>query len=277
MVEIGSAMSPRTSMLEFVLELASGSSEEVQSKVLKQEATLDKLIAGFALLRSCEQGVQNHLEGNALVHTAKVFAEMARLTTSTSLEDRYVLLIAALVHDIEKPSTRAEKGDKVTFYGHAEKAADRNNEFVSIFKLTQFEAEKLHFLVRNHMSAHLMRTFGERARAELYSSIHFPTLTLLQEADAISSWKSLDGSSHAEVLKDFYISDRNQIVEKESANALKKLIYDSATDELAQLGVAPGRYFGVVKAALEKEDLRTSEEARAWARGFLVSNPPAPS
>ena len=271
--------STRAAVESFIADLAVGAGDEIQQKIQERETSISELIPGFILLKGCEQGTQHHSEGNALIHTAKVFSEMARLTLGDTSGDRYVLLIAALVHDIEKPSTRSQDGDRVTFFGHAEIAAKRTNEFAQTFYLSQAESERLDFVVRNHMSAHLMKTFGDKARFQLYNSPHFTSLMVLQEADALSSWQSADGLKHGEVLKDFFASDRSSLMERETSAALQKLLYDGATEALKELGVSPGPYFGQMRKALQNatptEAPHTREEARDWARKYYAAHPPS--
>lgn len=262
----------------FLQGLTTGTSAQIEQNIHHLEGALEKLIPGFARLKGCEQALSHHAEGDVLVHTAKVFAQAVRLGAGMSRSDNYAFIVSALLHDIEKPSTRAEVHGKITFRGHAERAAARSSEFAKVFHMTSVEERMLDFLIRHHMAAHEMPSFGEKARLELYKSPHFSALALLQEADARSAWRKADGSEHCEVLADFFASDRVSLLDKESAAALEQLLYSSARDTLKELGVKPGPYFGEMRMALKDAvahgALVTRANAVTWAQEYYVAQPP---
>lgn len=278
MTQISHDLGTRASVEKLLFHLASGPEKEIEIKVADTEM-LDRLIPGFDALRSCGQGSARHCEGDARVHTGKVFANVARLSEGIVDEDRYILLVAALLHDIEKPSTRQENEGKVTFYNHAEKAAERTAELAEKFHLSNAETDQLAFLIRNHMTAHLLPGQGEKKRLELYESPHFSMLTILQEADALASWESPDGTKHGEVLRAFFKTDREQVLEKQAAAALAERLFTDMTAALKDLGVQPGPYFGQVKkalgAAIRSGEVVTSADVASYVTNYHSENPPS--
>ncbi len=281
MIETSYDFQTRAGVESFLLDsLASGSTQEIEAgfRDTKTPGTLETLIPGFMDLGSCDQGTLHHREGNALLHTAKVFANVARLTEGMAREDRYLLLVAALAHDIDKPSTRAVQGEKITFYGHAEKAEERSEAMAQNFYLTADEMDRLSFLVRNHMTAHLLQAQGEKKRLEFYESPHFSSLIILQEADALASWQSPDGTQHGKVLREFYDADRAQLLEQKTAAAFQKTLINQMERTLTDLGISPGPYFGKVrkalKAAVDQRKVLTQTEVANFVTGFVSNNPP---
>jgi len=73
-------------------------------------------------LDGCPQDRKWHPEGDVWTHTLLVCDEAAAIAERDGLaaEDRLVLLLAALCHDLGKPATTAIDGDRVRSPGHAE-------------------------------------------------------------------------------------------------------------------------------------------------------------
>ncbi len=194
------------------MDLARGSLAQVESSFYSafHGGFFQKLFPDFNALNRCNQGRILHLEGDALTHTGKVFAHASQSVSLFNEEDFFTLLVAALVHDICKPQTRQEKVDgKVTFFGHAERAANQCPEFARNVGMDSLQAEKLQWLVARHMHAHDVKkcNWGPKKRLEFYSASAFPLMRELQAADAVATWMNLDGSNHGEVLRDWFVAD----------------------------------------------------------------------
>lgn len=161
-----------------------------------------------------------------------------------------MLLVAALVHDHCKPDTREEQPDgKITFYGHAERAAELCSKFAESVGLSPEESERLTYVVAQHMHAHNIPTFGANKRLEYYLSPHFPVLAALQEADARASWRSNDGSVHAEVHRSFFERDRQQLCSDAERKAAMAAVKGRVNRALKTMNIQPGPYLGKVGAA----------------------------
>lgn len=162
----------------------------------------NELIPDAALMVGCGQGNVAHLEGDVAVHTGKVFdaierGAQARLGRSADFIER----LAAVLHDCRKPATRLDRGDgRVNFPGHEALAADLVPSIADKLGLTAEEGARLEFVVRNHGTVHHWPTLPDTTKAELKSSPFFTTLTLLQEADAVSNL--LPGGGHLPVYWD---------------------------------------------------------------------------
>jgi putative nucleotidyltransferase with HDIG domain len=73
-------------------------------------------------MRTCPQDVIHHAEGDVATHTQMVMTELLALLefATCSTEERGILLLAALLHDIGKPeTTREEPGGRITARGHS--------------------------------------------------------------------------------------------------------------------------------------------------------------
>lgn len=276
MLRANEELTTRAAVQAMILNLASGTLDEIEAHI-RENINLDAMIPGFRELAGCEQGGL-HQEGDALVHTAKVFANVAQLSKGLPDEDRYLLLIGALLHDITKPAARAENGGRVSFHGHAESAADMCPDLAQSFHLTDSELDRVTFLVRNHMNAHLIRSMGENRKLELYKSPHFSLLVILQEADALATWSDPEGVMHPEVQRDFMESDRRTLLDKETAAALMQKVKVEVEKTLRERGINPGPYYGEVKKAAQTAarngEAVTTEQIREFVEEYLERNPP---
>lgn len=168
----------------------------------------DDLIAGYSALFACDQGRFKHLEGDVAQHSFLVFSQLQKLCNSPEFISGFdqIDLLAAIVHDLEKPSCRvvdAVSGD-VSFPGHESKAAMRCSEIAESFKLSKEQQDKLTYLVANHGVAHYIDKMTEIEVREIFNSNYWFNLALLQEADALSCWLDPAGETHLPVHKKYF-------------------------------------------------------------------------
>lgn len=74
----------------------------------------------LAVLQDCPQDPRFHPEGDVWVHTLHAVDQAARIAVrdELSLQDRAVLILSALCHDLGKPETTEVLGDRIRSYGH---------------------------------------------------------------------------------------------------------------------------------------------------------------
>jgi predicted kinase len=144
-------------------------------------------------LAGAEQDLFYHAEGNVLIHTSMVAAELVQLDAwrALSQEARMQVFAAALLHDVAKPQcTRIEENGRISSPGHArkgEKVARRIlwsgdelpkplpfPEREQIARLVRFHGLPLHFLDKSQ---------PERAVIAASMSARLDYVALLAEAD----------------------------------------------------------------------------------------------
>lgn len=196
-----------------VFEIARGDFSQVEKNfwTAYNRGLFDSWFPLFERLQGCNQGYEKHFEGDALTHTCKVFAHASQFI-GLDEDSRFVLLSAALAHDVRKPQTRRRIHSKITFRGHEEMAALECPVFARRLVMDLVEAECFEWVVRNHGHAHKLQEFGEIKRLGFYRSPYWPVLRALQKADALSIWRSEDGSDHEPVLFEFFVSDHRRIM-----------------------------------------------------------------
>lgn len=137
----------------------------------------------FVSLRGCEQSPIHHPEGDVLTHTLMVVDEAVRLKSFT--DEKEVLMLSALLHDIGKPATTKKSGGKITTYDHHKEGVQLTKKLLKEVDFKQ--KEKVQWLVRHHMrlrfyqrdnASNALRKFLRKTDLE-----DFLLLRLLTQAD----------------------------------------------------------------------------------------------
>jgi putative nucleotidyltransferase with HDIG domain len=137
------------------------------------------------------QSPEHHAEGDVATHTQMVLQALSNLPEYNSLteEERNVLWMAALLHDVEKRSTTFTKDDgEIVSPGHAKKGAQTARKIL----FTQFDLpfsvrEEIVYLVRYHgLPIWLMEKENpQKALMEASLQVNTRWLALLAKADML--------------------------------------------------------------------------------------------
>ncbi len=191
----------------------------------------------------------------------------------SGLTRREALKLAALLHDVAKPETRAEIAGRVRFIGHDAVGARRTAEIARRFRLSRHAAQVLERLVAEHLRPmHLSqaRLITRRARFRFFRALgdEARDLLLLVLADAAA----LDGGSPLTVWEGaggLVVRTLMAGADEEAAAAVAPALL-RGEDVMAAFGVAPGPEVGRLLAlAREAQALglvRTRDEALAHLR-----------
>ncbi len=131
----------------------------------------------FVPMKTCEQGKWHHLD--VWDHSLLVLKNVGYGDLALSL--------AALLHDVGKPTTRKidDKGD-TRFFGHEVVGAEMAGKLLKRLRLPQSDIDLTVLLVRNHMRLGSFETFTPAAARRLIRDVGNQTerLLALVEADA---------------------------------------------------------------------------------------------
>jgi putative nucleotidyltransferase with HDIG domain len=189
------------------------------------------------------------------------------------LTRREALKLAALLHDVSKPETRAEIGGRVRFIGHDAVGARRAGEICRRLHLSRHAGQVIERLVAEHLRPmHLSQAglISRRARFRFFRALgdEARDLLLLALADAAA----LDGTSPLTV----WVGAGGLVVRTLMAGADEEAAAAAAPallrgeDVMAVFGLAPGPEVGRLLAmAREAQALglvRTRDEALAHLR-----------
>ncbi|GAB4207678.1 MAG: hypothetical protein OHK0022_36230 [Roseiflexaceae bacterium] len=143
----------------------------------------------LAALQGCPQDPRHHPEGDVWTHTLHVCAAAARIAEREQHkgEERALLLLAALCHDLGKPATTVQSPDRrIRSLGHAEAGVGLAEAFLTQIGALRRLVEPLLPLVREHGVHYGMQQVTPRAVRRLAARLKPATLTqlaLLVEAD----------------------------------------------------------------------------------------------
>jgi putative nucleotidyltransferase with HDIG domain len=191
-----------------------------------------------------------------------------------------VLKLAALLHDVAKPETRALDGDRVRFIGHDVRGAERANEIARRWRLSGRAASVLVRLVRQHLRPmHLAQAEGVTRRAryrffrDLGDDAYDCLLLALADAAALRGdppwqvWTEAGGAVIRALLAG--------MAEETTAAAVPPLLRGG--DVMEAFGLRPGpvvgRLLGVAREAQDLGLVRTREEALAYLRAREAALP----
>lgn len=176
--------------------------------------------------------------------------------------------MAALLHDVGKPSTRAEGKDRYTFYSHEIASEKIVLEILTRLKASNKEKEDISHLVREHMFSYTpdwsdaaIRRFINRVGVD-----YLDRLYMLRDADfAATTGDCPDSSERLEELKRRISKELNQ----NNAKSIKDLKING--NDLMQLGIPKGKEIGktlsyLLERVIEQPELNTKERLASLVR-----------
>jgi len=168
------------------------------------------------------------------------------LATLDAVRPDPMLRLAALVHDVGKPATRAPREDapdESSFFRHEDVGAEMVAVMAARLRLSRAETDLLVSLVGHHMFYYTpdwtdgtVRRFVNRVKAE-----RVPLLFALREADIISRGRGEDPEGETRELRERIA----RVAAKDAALRIKDLAVDGR-DVMRILGIPPGVQVGQV-------------------------------
>ena len=223
---------------------------DVGVKLLMDLGLMDHIIPEFLPMLGCKQHPIHHPEGDAYEHTLKLLEQLPKGCSLT-------LALAALLHDIGKPGTYAEKDGLPTAYGHEELGAKMTHDILTRLKFSHEVID----MVTGHVADHMrFRVVEELRRSKLFRFVgqpHFDELLDLHKMDARAGSGKL---RHAEFVEK---------VLAETPEHILRPVRLATGRELIEMGLTPGPVFRLALEALQTEQLEGSVVDRQGALGFL--------
>jgi len=156
------------------------------------------------------------------------------------------LRLAALLHDLGKPRTRArsEKTGDFTFYNHETVGADMARAALTKLRFSNEECERIALLVRNHLVCYsdewtdaAVRRFLRRVTRERIDDLY-----ALNRADLLAKGK--DVSTDLEGLERLKVRVAAVLAAKDALSVRELKV--GGHDVMRELGIAPGRRVGEI-------------------------------
>lgn len=189
-----------------------------------------------------------------------------------------LLKVAALLHDVAKPETRAVQPDgRVRFFGHADLGADMARKIMRRLRFSAKECTFVALLVAEHLRPVQLSQIGEApTRRALYrfhrelgdAALPVLLLALADAASARGASMSRDGWRRQVAYMNGLLV---RSVQEEGIVRPPKIL--SGHDIMSEFGVAQGPELGRVLEALREAqaagEVRNQQEGRAFVRELL--------
>ncbi len=228
---------------------------------------LSQIIPGFRALSGVPQ---NKPYGDLILHSINTVKALEEMDISSlphqEVFDKYlkdnrtVLKLACLLHDIGKPKTIEPAGDRIHFYGHERAGV----EIIKKLKLSKDEFAIINRLIIDHMRPHLLASSGHYTRKAIVRLISsagetIPGLLLLCLADEISSSNSISGG-----LINLTRDVMELLTKKEEFK--DRLV---TGNDLIALGFTPGPIFREILERVEAERLLGNLLTKSSALSYI--------
>ncbi len=218
-------------------------------------------------LQDCAQDAVHHPEGDVWVHTGHVCAAAAQYHAVFDGEERIVLMLSALCHDLGKPLTSEFVDGRIVSPGHAAAGVPLAEQFLASIHAPQRYVAPVANLVREHMVAlgSLATPRSVRRLAQRLAPTHIELWGALTHAD--SAGRPPLPATHPGA--EFVALARALHVETHMPSALVR-----GTDVLAMgvaAGPAVGRYLTMAYEAQLDGIFTSATEGIAWLRTQMMS------
>ncbi|MFT4143101.1 MAG: HDIG domain-containing protein [Mobilitalea sp.] len=149
-------------------------------------------------MKTTEQSKLHHPEGSVWNHTMMVLDEAAKLRGQS--KNPKVLMWAALLHDIGKPSTTRNKNGKITSYDHDSAGEKLCIKFLEFFTADQDFITEVAHMVRYHMHMlFILKNMPFADKKGLSKNVDPHEIALLCKSDRLGR----TGSDKKEVEQDY--------------------------------------------------------------------------
>lgn len=195
---------------------------------------------------------------------------------------RALLFLAALYHDVEKPSTRTvEESGRIRFFGHDDKGAQTALRRAIALRLSNDEMDRVKTIIADHMRVHLHsdhqrkeHTISRRAIYRFFRDTGAAGVDIV-----VLSLADLRATYEHTLPQEIWAA------ELDACRALLKAYWETpeqvvrppqllnGDDLIKELGMTPGREIGQLLEAIRENQaeghISSREEALAFARGWL--------
>jgi len=220
-----------------LVKLQGAAAPSVGFALLADTGVLDVVLPELAACRGVTQNV---------FHRYDVFEHSLRACDAAP-EQNPIVRWAALLHDVGKVPTRAEREGRVTFYGHERVGAVLVADRLARLRFGRREAQAIVHLVANHMF-HYQRSWTDAAVRRFVARVGLETL------DDLFALRAADNAARGvDVPEPEDLGDLSERIARERARATAFTVRDLAVDGgdlMREMGIAPGSDVGALLRGL---------------------------
>jgi poly(A) polymerase len=210
---------------------------------------METILPEVEVMRGVAQPPEYHPEGDVHRHTALVLAHLQKPS--------FPLALAALLHDVGKPSTFVI-ADRIRFDRHDAVGAEIAERICERLRLSRREREEVVYLVRRHLVFMSIQEMRESTRQRLFDEPYFEPLLALCFADCLGCHRMTGPCEEARRRYEAYLA---------AGPPVEPILRGQ---DLLDLGFAPGPRMGLilreVDDARREGELADREGALAWVR-----------
>lgn len=238
---------------------------------------IERLFPELAALVGCEQEADQHPEGDVWTHTLQVLDVAAKLTRTLPKPERLTVMLAALCHDLGKPSATRYENGRICSTGHEEAGIEPTHRFLDRFNLYRIDGyrvrEQVVALVANHLKPSQFFYNKDRvtdgAFRRLAGKCDMELLYLVATANSLGRVANGAPPPTAEAAEWFWERVKWLGIEHEPPSPIL------LGRHLIDMGLAPGKRMGEITSAVYEMQLdgrvTTLEEALAAAHQLLAT------
>jgi len=220
--------------------------------LLDESGLLREILPEVEALKGCEQPPEFHPEGDVFVHTRLMLSLLAPEASLT-------LVLAVLLHDLGKPSTRAiDETGRIRFNGHEGVSTEMGLRLLQRLRFPNEVIDTVLPAVRLHMSFKDVPQMKVSTLKRMMARPTFEEELELHRVDCLGSHGMLD--NHA-----LLIAKRGEFLTEPLIPPPLLTGHD-----LIALGWKPGPHFAEILEAVQNRQLEgtlaSQEEAIAWVR-----------
>jgi tRNA nucleotidyltransferase (CCA-adding enzyme) len=232
---------------------------------------INKIMPELDALRGVPQDPKYHLEGSTWQHTLLSIDAAAKLRDKFSdKKDKMIYMLAALLHDIGKPSTTEETSEgRIISHGHAEEGAKVARQFLERLTDEIDILEGVETLVHYHMRPTELYEgkASDSAIRRLARKVDIPMLVALSMADKMGR------TDKADLKAERWLMKRYKDLKLADPETLDRRVKGR---HLIQLGIQPGPEMGRILNKIYSAQLEgkfdTTEEGVKYAtdQGWIL-------
>ncbi len=258
---------------------------------LQETGLLKKLIPEVARFHETTQGYPHlfNLFNHSLLTVKKIeelissakslfgvesefFEELLSHEVEEAVTRKALLMFSAFLHDSGKTETRAQDGEKITFYGHEKKGAEINSSICARLGLSKEAARIVGVITANHMRVFNLLNLGHITTRAIERFIRdardtAPEVILLAAADAMAKGGDLEEDKREKLIP--FLGELMSIyIEKKESPDHKELLTGRDVMQILNIAQGPevGFFIGNLRELEAKGLCSTRDEAIAWIK-----------
>ncbi len=163
---------------ELIKSSKSGESLVRFLEIINDIDMLDHYIPEINKLRSLQQQVNHHPEGNVFQHTMSAL--------KNSLSDDPITNLSILFHDIGKITTQVIDGDRIYFHGHENAGIEIFQNISKRLRMSKEQTQAIEFGIKYHMQFHKIDEMKKKKIIAIRQNKYFELLKNVSYADEAS-------------------------------------------------------------------------------------------